>query len=119
MPSKRSSPLPVDAAEQDQLDPRIQRAKINLETAQTSWESLQRFFANGSLIIVSDELNLIDVAEATMQDDSKAISTWMEAGLIAPPTSEQARAWFEAKADLWAVVVKPWVFAQERCDKSA
>ncbi|MCK5923476.1 MAG: DUF2288 family protein, partial [Methylococcales bacterium] len=69
--------------------------------------------ANGSLIIVGPSLNLVDVAEATTKDDAQKIEQWMKAGLIAPPSNEQARAWFESKTDLWAVVVRPWVFAQE------
>lgn len=97
-----------------EITPDIQRAKINLETAQTSWESLQRFFANGTLMIVDTSLDLIDVAEATMQDDAPQMTQWIEAELVAPPSSEQARAWYEHRADLWAVVVKPWVFAQEK-----
>ncbi len=95
------------------IEPKVQRAKINLETARTSWESLQRFFANGSLIIVNPALDLVDVAEAAKDNNAAQIKAWMDQELIAPPTIDQARGWFDLKAELWAVVVKPWVIAQE------
>ena len=38
------------------------RAKLNQETSQMPWKELERYFASGKVIAVSDQLDLIEVA---------------------------------------------------------
>ncbi len=90
----------------------IYRAKMNLETARIAWRELQRFFASGAAIFVGDELDLVEVAFQVSEDNKARVAAWMEAGLVARVTDEQALAWYEADADMWAVVVSPYVFVQ-------
>lgn len=90
----------------------INRAKVNLETARIAWRELQRFFASGAAILVGDGLNLVEVAFQVSEDNKEQVAAWMEAGLVARVTDEQALAWYEADADMWAVVVSPYVFVQ-------
>ncbi len=90
----------------------IYRAKMNLETARIAWRELQRFFASGAAIFVGDELDLVEVAFQVSEDNKAQVAAWMEAGLVARVTDEQALAWYEADADMWAVVVSPYVFVQ-------
>lgn len=91
------------------------RAKINGETSRLPWKELQRFYAGGSVIVVNDTLDLVDVAVRIAQDDKNAVAQWMNDGLIARANDVQARAWLEADLSLWAVVVKPWILVQ--CEK--
>jgi len=88
------------------------RAKVNLETAQIAWRDLQRFFASGATIHVSDELDLVDVAFQMSEDNAAQIQQWMVAGKLGKVTDEQATAWFETDSLVWAVVVSPWVLVQ-------
>lgn len=88
------------------------RAKINGETARMPWSELERFFASGSMIAVSDALDLVEVACCIAQDDKEAVARWMAEERIGRVTDEQARAWHEGDAALWAVVVKPWILVQ-------
>ena len=44
----------------------VLRANINNETSQINWNELQRFFAGGWLIYVSQQTNLLDVAIARL-----------------------------------------------------
>jgi len=90
----------------------IYRAKVNLETAQIAWKELQRFFASGAAIHVSDGLDLVEVAFQMSQDNAELIQQWMVAGKLGKVTDEQAAAWFERDVLVWAVVVSPWVLVQ-------
>lgn len=90
----------------------FKRASVNLETAQIAWNELQRFFANGSAIFVSEALDLVEVAYQISADNKTQVAQWLEAGQIARVTDEQARAWYEADATVWAVVVRPYVLVQ-------
>jgi hypothetical protein len=87
-------------------------AKINLETSRIAWSELQRFFAAGTAVYVAADLDLIEVATRIAEDDKAQVESWMRQGLVGQVSDEQAHAWFEGDAELWAVVVKPWVLVQ-------
>jgi hypothetical protein len=89
-------------------------AKLNQETARLPWTELQRHYAGGSVIAVSDTLDLIEVAARIAVDDKDIVAQWLADGRVARATDEQAQAWLEADMSLWAVVVKPWVLVQQR-----
>ncbi len=88
------------------------RAKLNLETAQIAWKELQRFFAGGAALMVSADLDLVEVAFQMSEDNVAQIQRWMEAGKLGKVKDAQAAAWFESDALVWAVVVSPWVLVQ-------
>ncbi len=90
----------------------IYRTKVNLETAQIAWRELQRFFASGVAIAVSVDLDLVEVAFQISENNQAQVVQWMEAGQVARVTDEQALAWYEADAVVWAVVVSPYVLVQ-------
>ena len=91
----------------------LEKEKVNLETAQIVWTDLQRFFAKGEVVWVSSELDLIDVSYQFSIDDKVNVQNWLEAQKIALVSDAQALRWFETNAELWAVVVKPWILVQE------
>lgn len=88
-------------------------AQINRETARIPWRELQRFFARGRAVAVDRRLDLVDVALRLARDESSQVQEWMSGGTIGRVSDGQARDWFERDAELWAVVVKPWVLVQE------
>lgn len=88
------------------------RAQVNLETAQIAWKELQRYFASGVAIAVSPELDLVEVAVKISQDNARQVAEWMQAGKIGQVTDEQAMAWYESDAIVWAVVARPYVLVQ-------
>ena len=90
----------------------ILRANINNETSQIFWDELQRFFAGGWLIYVSDKINLLDVAVAFSLDDKEQVSKWLTLGDVAKVTDEQAKQWHDENQSFWSTVVKPWVLIQ-------
>jgi len=87
--------------------------KINRETGRVQWKELDRHFASGSVVWVSDALDLIEVALRIAHDDKHAITQWMQQGALAKVSDAQAQSWLEADATLWASVVSPFVLVQE------
>ena len=89
------------------------RAQLNGETARFQWKELQRFFAAGTVIAVSDELDLVEVAVRIASDDKHTVAQWMAEGRVGKVSDAQASAWLDADAALWTVVVKPWILVQQ------
>ena len=88
------------------------RANINNETSQINWSELQRFFAGGWLIYISNDSNLLDVAVAFSLDNKEEVSKWLTTGEIAKVSDEQAKLWYQQNTMFWSTVVKPWVLIQ-------
>lgn len=86
--------------------------KINQETARVRWSELERHFAHGSVIYVSTELDLVEVALRIAHDDKEQIGRWMAEGKVAKVSDVQAQTWQAADAQLWASVVSPFVLVQ-------
>jgi len=98
--------------QQKKLD-EVLHAKLTLETAKMAWKELERFFASGSLISVSPELDLVEVAVRVANDDRPTVAQWLADGRVAKLSDAQALAWSEADIVLWTVVIKPWILVQE------
>ena len=88
------------------------RIKINRETARLPWAELEKHFALGNVVYVSEELDLVDVAVRISHDDKHSISRWMAEGKVAKVSDVQAATWAAADAQLWASVVSPFVLVQ-------
>jgi hypothetical protein len=88
------------------------RAKVNLETSRIAWKELQRFFASGVAIAVSPELDLVEVAFQISEDNKKQVAAWLSGGKVGAVSDAQALAWYEADAEVWSVVVSPYVLVQ-------
>jgi hypothetical protein len=91
--------------------------KINRETARINWSELERHFANGAVVWVSHELDLVEAALRIAHDDKEHIARWMNEGKLAKVSDAQALAWQATNALLWASVLSPFVLVQE--DKAA
>ena len=87
--------------------------KLNRETAKMPWIDLLRFFAQGRVVVVDPELDLVEMAVMAADNCADEIEVRMARGEIAKVSDEQARRWLATDALLWTVVVKPWVFVQE------
>ncbi|MBU2953139.1 DUF2288 domain-containing protein [Marinobacter sp. F3R08] len=90
------------------------KAKLNLETSRIHWHELQTYFARGQVVRVSPDLDLLDVAAELAADNKPRFARWMDEGHVGEVTPETAQAWYDRNAELWAVVVAPWVLVQDR-----
>ena len=88
------------------------RAKLNLETSKIAWKELQRFFANGTALAVSTDMDLGEVAFQMAEDNGVEIQQWATAGKLGKVSDEQAGEWLADDVSVWAVVVSPWVLVQ-------
>jgi hypothetical protein len=86
--------------------------KINSETARIPWSELERHFAHGNVVYVSEELDLVEVALRVAHDDKASIARWMSEGKLAKVSDLQAQTWQAAESRLWASVVSPYVLVQ-------
>ncbi len=100
---------PAESAQEKKL----LHAKLNTETSQIAWSELLRYFAGGLVIVVSNDLDLVDVAARFSIDDKATVEQWLNQGKLAKATDEQATTWLGADTLLWAVVARPWVLVQE------
>ncbi len=91
--------------------------KINRETARIHWNEIEPHFAAGNVISVAKELDLIHVARAMADDDAASIKEWMDKQQVIPTSNEQAIEWQACNAELWAVVIKPWILVQTTTEK--
>ncbi len=87
--------------------------RFHSETSKIAWQDLQRFFAKGQVIFISEDLDLIDVACQIAENNKAQIETWMQNKEINKVSDEQALNWYKANSSLWSVVVKPWILVQE------
>lgn len=89
------------------------RQEYHQQTARIHWHELQTYYAHGSVVAVSAQLNLVEVAVQLGMDNTERFQQWIAAGDISAVSDEQALAWYESNALLWAVVAAPWVLVQE------
>ncbi|MFA5985058.1 MAG: DUF2288 domain-containing protein [Methylococcaceae bacterium] len=90
----------------------LAREKVHLETSKIAWSELQRFFASGTAVFVAPELDLVDVAYQFSQDNKDQVEKWLQQKQLGLVSDQQAIAWIQTQAEVWAVVVKPWVLVQ-------
>lgn len=90
------------------------KAKLNLETSRIHWHELQTYYARGQVVRVSAELDLLTVAAELAADNKARFEGWMASGQVGEVSADLARAWYDRNAELWAVVIAPWVLVQDR-----
>ncbi|WP_281646509.1 DUF2288 domain-containing protein [Parendozoicomonas sp. Alg238-R29] len=87
--------------------------KLNLETAKIPWNELQRLYAQGVVLVISPNIDLVTVASAFVDDLAEQVKVWLESGDIRKSTDDDARTWHEQDITMWAVAAAPWVLVQE------
>jgi hypothetical protein len=92
-------------------------AKLLGETAPISWQELQPTFARGALLLVEGRQDLIEVAQAVAQNDQEKVAAWLASGHLSRVDDTRAEDLHKRDPQLWAVVVAPWVLAQERDER--
>jgi len=102
-----TEPLKTDPLKDSEL-----HDKINRETARVHWSELERHFASGAVVWVSEALDLVEVALRIAHDDKASIARWMNEGKLAKVSTVQAQTWQAAGSLLWASVVSPFVLVQ-------
>ena len=56
--------------------------RLSTEAHETDWDYLKSAHAQGTLIWVAPDMDLIAVGVAVVKDDKRSVAAWMEAGKI-------------------------------------
>lgn len=81
---------------------------------EAEWVWLKPHAERDALILVSTQLDLLDVASRLAEDDAKLIEDWIAKGLISKPNADQIQAWdAQPSKRFLSVVVQPYVLMQE------
>jgi hypothetical protein len=91
------------------------KEKLEKEILETNWEPLAPHFARGSVYLLDQDLELTEVGQAMAEDNVAQIKSWLDDGLMCPPTPEEARA-FAKNADYTfkMLIIEPYVLIQKR-----
>jgi hypothetical protein len=87
--------------------------QLQQECAPIFYKEIERFFAKGMLVLVSNRLNIIDVALVIQADDTSQLNKWIKAEKVIRVNDHHAIKWSEDQAQLLAVTAVPWLLVQE------
>lgn len=87
-------------------------SRLNSETAKIAWHELQKHYAHGNVLAVAEGGDLIRVALALHRDDTAQVQQWLSEKVISEVSDQQALAWYECNATVWALVIPPFVLVQ-------
>ena len=91
------------------------RASLAEGLGEAPWSMLEAHAKRDGLILVSPELDLLDVAVALAQDDGAAVSAWMNEGRLTKPDAAALTSYSEDAGRQWPfVIVAPFVLVTGR-----
>ena len=69
------------------------RKKLKAELREIEWAALRPHFERDVVIVVSPELELVDVAEKVASNSQVEIAKWIQSGGISKPSIGELGAW--------------------------
>ena len=85
------------------------RQQLSQDLGEAPWSVLKAHHKRGALVLVAPELDLIEVAEAVVLDQSQQVESWMNQGQISPFPDRVAK----EQPMLRCLIAQPWVLTQE------
>ena len=87
---------------------------LQTEVDEAEWTWLKPHADRDAVILISNELNLVEVGLCLAGDDAKTVQTWMEKGKILKPSPTDIQSWDAHPAKKFLIlVIQPYVLAQE------
>lgn len=91
------------------------KEKLKKDILDTNWEPLAPQFAKGSVYLLDGDVDIIEVGVAMAEDNISAIKTWLDDGLMSPPTPEEATLFAKNEDILFKMlIIEPYVIIQRR-----
>jgi len=90
--------------------------RVTLQEAvdEAEWNWLAPHALRDSLIVVTADLNLVDVGIAIASDHTTHVHRWIEEALIQKPSPTQLQNWAQAQGKRFkALIIQPYVLIQE------
>ncbi|MCW6036576.1 DUF2288 domain-containing protein [Spirulina subsalsa FACHB-351] len=80
---------------------------------QASWEWLLPHVKRDAVLMVSDDLDLVEVGYAIASDQVQLVQTWIDSQLIHKPWTEQISDWNgQPQIRFNALIIQPFVLVQ-------
>ena len=86
---------------------------LKQECAPIAYKEIEQFFARGMLVLVTEDLDIIDVALSIQADDTQRINEWISAEKVIRVHDDYALKWSQKETLLMAVTAVPWLLVQE------
>jgi hypothetical protein len=83
------------------------------ECAPVFYKEIEKFFAKGMLVLISEALDIIDVALSIQNNEVKQMQTWVDAKQVIRVHDKHAKNWSKTNEPLMAITAVPWVLVQE------
>jgi hypothetical protein len=90
------------------------REKLKSELMDGTWDDLKDHAERGAVFVVSQDLDLLHVAEKVATDDASAVGAWIEGGSLIRPSEEQLKSWESVPSKSFRfIILQPYVLIQE------
>ncbi|MFK8013457.1 MAG: DUF2288 family protein [Marinicellaceae bacterium] len=83
------------------------------ECAPVAYKEIEHFFARGMLVLISKNLNIIEIALLIQADDKNKLNKLIDQGDVVRVHDKHALKWSQNNTELMAVTVVPWLLVQE------
>ena len=93
------------------------KEKLHEQTAVIAWKELQRFFAQGVVMWLDKDCDLVEIGTFLAEDQADKIEALMASAKFVAVSNDQAKKWFAQDVSLWSLVVAPFVLVQERAQE--
>ena len=91
------------------------RAELAAMVDEAEWEWLIPHAQRDAVVMVTSDLDLVDVGVAIASDNVPTVQQWINEQLIYKPTSEQLQDWGNDRTHRFnALIVQPYVLVQDR-----
>ncbi|MBZ8181136.1 DUF2288 family protein [Oscillatoria salina IIICB1] len=95
------------------------KTKLAQDLANVEWGVLTPHAKRDAIIVVSKQLNIVDVGAAIAQDDVISVQHWISEQLIQKPDPEQLTSWNTNPSKQFStLIVQPFVLVQEATPES-
>lgn len=90
------------------------RAELTEILDESEWEWLIPHVQRDAVIVVSVDVNLLDVGVAIASDNISSVQQWIDEQLIAKPTTTQIGEWNGDRTKRFhTLIIQPYVLVQE------
>ncbi|BAT53252.1 hypothetical protein NOS3756_22110 [Nostoc sp. NIES-3756] len=90
------------------------RSELSETIDEAEWEWLIPHVKRDAVIVVSLDLDLLDVAEAIANDNIPSVQRWIDEQLISKPSNQQLGQWNNNQQKRFnTLIIQPYVLVQE------
>ena len=89
------------------------RNKLNQDLDETFWKDIHSHISRDAVVVISNELDIIDVAMAIYFDKKDEIKSLIDKGKVFKPSIEKITKWQKEEERIQCLVVYPFVVVQK------